>query len=358
MQIRLHCIKFALIFTIFLLSIADAAAIINRPDGIDIHFSPQPKPIDNEIYSNLFTYAHLIDISYCITSIGGLSKPFRCELDCESRFPNMTLVYQWYFDDSVTGYIATTYSNIFNYNDTTEAKVPKKTIIVSLRGTRSIFDTYTDLKVDMVDYSNLRYKLPFCGKNCRVHQGFFEYFLHTLGNVHRILEKELEYENYELLITGHSMGGSVGLLLALHYLDLGYDKMTLVTMGQPLVGNKEFVHWVDNVMGSSFEPKHNTFNRKYFRVIHKNDIVTTIPHSNLLNVYHQFDNQIYLNCSSSTTVPFPGRVVDCGYGDNEYCIMKDFDGLGLIDFISRNYFQSHNTYFRRLGLCGTGLNKH
>lgn len=311
-----------------------------------------PKPIDRDIYSNLFTYAHLIDISYCISSVGGISEPFQCDLSCEERFPNVTLAYQWYFDDLVTGYIATTYANIFNYNDTSTEKPPKKTIIVSLRGTRSFFDSYTDLKVDMVQYSNLRHKLPYCGDNCKVHKGFFEYYIHTLLNIRVVLDKELNYENCELLIVGHSMGGSVALLLALHYLDLGYVQMTLVTMGQPLVGNREFVKWVDKVMGSNIEPKHNTYNRKYFRIVHKNDIVTTIPNNNILNAYHQFDNQIYLNCSSDTTVPFPDTVVDCVTGDNPYCIRKDFQGISLIDYISRNYFKSHNTYFRKLGLCG------
>lgn len=318
------------------------------------HKEVVPTPLDKDIYANLFTYAHLIDISYCISLVNQIEEPFGCALNCEKRFPNVTLVYQWYHDDSVCGYIATTFSNIFHYEEEPLITKPKKTIIVSLRGTRSLFDTYADLKVDMTSYSNLRYHLPYCGKKCKIHKGFSEYFQRLITIIQKVLDEELaETENYELLILGHSMGGSIGLLIGLHFLDLGYDRMTLVTMGQPLVGNKEFANWVDMVMGSHLEPQHNTYNRKYFRVVHKNDLVTVLPkNQDIMNVYAQFDNQIYLNCSATNTVPSPKSVWDCKTSDNQQCIAGDFKTLNIIDDINRNYYESHNTYFRKLGLCG------
>lgn len=313
-----------------------------------------PTPIDSEIYSNMFTYAHLIDISYCISKVLGIKKPFECNLGCAERFPNMTLVYQWYFDDSVCGYISTTYDNIFNYNRTKGSEEKKKTIIISLRGTRSLFDTLTDLKVDMVKYENLGSHLSRCGPKCRVHRGFHDYYRHTIDKINGILEQELgtEAEPYELIILGHSLGGSVALFLALHYLDLGYDTMTLVTMGQPLVGNKNFINWVDRVMGSDRVPEHNTFDRKYFRVVHAKDIVTTIPRNeNQFVDYEQFNNQIYINCSASKIVPNIKDVVDCVSGTNAHCISGDFDAPIFLS----NYYENHNTYFRRLGLCGVAI---
>ena len=171
-------------------------------------------------------------------------------MNCEKRFPNISLVYQFYFDDSVTGYIAKTTSNIFRYNETS---AEDKTIIVALRGTRSIFDTLTDLKVDMIPYSNTGTKLPLCGFDCKVHRGFHDYYMRTLSIIHPYIMEELngcvEDDNYELIILGHSLGGSIAYLLGLHYLDLGFDKLTLVTMGQPLLGNENFVSWGDKVLG-------------------------------------------------------------------------------------------------------------
>lgn len=312
-----------------------------------------PQPIDPEVYSNLFTYAHLIDIAYCVDKFHRISKPFECELACLARFPNMTLAQQWYFDDSVAGYISTTYSNIFQYNDTSEAQL-KKTVVVSLRGTRSLYDTIADMKVEMVPYAHLHWSLPYCGSNCKIHIGFNEYFHNTLRVIHSVLEDELldAQDNYELVFVGHSMGGLVALLLALHYLDMGFRKTTLVTMGQPLVGNREFTAWADFVLGSYLPVSHNTYHRHYLRVVHHGDIVTTIPRNGglLFERYYQFDNQIYLNVSALTAVPTNEEVVDCFTGDNSRCIAKDI--ASPVGVLAHNYYENHNTYFRRLGLCG------
>lgn len=324
-------------------------AIWITPGGFGSNMNDRiPAPIDPEVYRNMFTYAHLIDISYCISSTNKLEEPFKCDLSCEKRFPNVTLVYQWYFDDSVCGYIATTYSNIFNYE--TGEEVNKKTIIVSLRGTRSLFDSYTDIKVDMVNYYNYGENIKECGPDCKVHRGFYKYYINTLLKIEGILRNELQTdEDYELLIVGHSLGGAVGLLLGLYYLDEGFEKITLVTMGQPLVGNQQFTLFVDEVMGSRMPVEHNSFNRKFFRVIHKNDIVATIPSNNrILDSYCQFDNQIYLNCLASDTMPSLEQVVDCFDGDNPLCIGGDNENY----LLSRNYLQIHTTYFRSMGLCG------
>ncbi|AOW30044.1 uncharacterized protein CAALFM_C600980CA [Candida albicans SC5314] len=325
---------------------------INDDNSIFIDNRDPTTPIDSEIYSNLYTYAHLIDISYCISEVNRIEEPFKCNLNCEKRFPNISLVYQFYFDDSVTGYIAKTTSNIFRYNETIAED--KKTIIVALRGTRSIFDTLTDLKVDMIPYSNTGTKLPLCGFDCKVHRGFHDYYTRTLSIIHPYIMEELndciEDDNYELIILGHSLGGSIAYLLGLHYLDLGFDKLTLVTMGQPLLGNENFVSWGDKVLGSVNEAKHNEFKRKFLRVIHKNDVITTLPRDqNIFNRYSQFDNQIYLNCSETDTRPTINEVIDCYDGSNNQCIAKDFP---FLMFERRNYLQIHINYFRQMGLCG------
>ena len=105
----------------------------------------------------------------------------------------------------------------------------------------------------MIPYSNTGTKLPLCGFDCKVHRGFHDYYTRTLSIIHPYIMEELnnciEDDNYELIILGHSLGGSIAYLLGLHYLDLGFDKLTLVTMGQPLLGNENFVSWGDKVLG-------------------------------------------------------------------------------------------------------------
>lgn len=322
-----------------------------------------PVPIDPIVHSNLFTYAHLIDISYCIDKFHRIDDPFDCALDCSKRFPNMTLVHQWYFDDAVCGYISSTYSDIFSYQDLAVQAGKKKTIVVSLRGTRSLNDVLADVRVDMVPYHNLHKNLPYCGENCKIHKGFAAYYKNTLAAIHEKLRAELSSgstEDYELVVVGHSMGGSVAILLALHFLDLGFDKLTLVTMGQPLVGNSDFTTWADFVLGSYLPVNHGSYDRKFLRVIHKGDLVTQVPStsSNFLDEFAQFQNQIYVNVTGSEINPSNEQVVNCFSGTNPHCIAEDFSRLQLHRTILRNYYAAHNTYFRNIGLCGLNVHGH
>lgn len=330
------------------------------PDTSDVN---TPQPIDPIIHRNMFTYAHLIDISYCIDKFHKIDDPFDCALDCSKRFPNMTLVHQWYFDDAVCGYIATTYSDIFNYEEPSISLKRKKTIVVSLRGTRSLNDVLADIRVDMVPYHNLHKHLPYCGEKCKIHEGFAAYYENTLQAIHKKLKTELSSasnEDYELVIVGHSMGGSVALLLALHFLDLGFDKLSLVTMGQPLVGNSDFTTWADYVLGSYLPVNHGSYDRKFLRVIHKGDLVTQVPStsSNFLDEFTQFQNQIYVNVTGSETHPSNSEVVNCFSGTNPHCIADDFGRPNIGSIIFRNYYEAHNTYFRKIGLCGLRMHDH
>ncbi|CAH2354166.1 putative autophagy-related protein 15 [[Candida] railenensis] len=344
-------------------------------------------PVTFKIYQDLYTYAHLIDISYCVSNTNQISEPFECDLGCSKAFPNITLLYQWFFDDTVAGYIALS-DHPSEINDTS-ATLPGKTLIVSLRGTRSAPDTYTDLRVEMTSYTNLNKHLPSCGPNCRVHRGFFNNYLSTLNKINPVIEKAIEeYDNegdLQILIMGHSLGGAVALLLALHYLDsLGNsNKLKLVTMGQPLVGNKQFTNWADMQL-QSFSPIEE---RKFWRVIHKGDVVATLPNKKLSIIrqevaleeeiagifppfinppppidlqpdfYQQFDNQIYINCSSHNYNPIQSEVVDCWTATNKKCIQGDFPPLserkGPQDKVVS--YDSHLAYFRKMGFCGVRI---
>ncbi|KAM3125134.1 hypothetical protein ACQ2H7_001670 [Candidozyma auris] len=275
------------------------------------------------------TFSYLNDQSTKLLTLWNLIRPIFKAVG----FANV-LTFIWYFDDAVCGYIATTHSDIFNYTNTL---FRKKTIVVSLRGTRSLSDVLTDLRVDMVPFKQVHHRLPRCGEKCKVHKGFAAYFDNTLAAIEDTLVAELDNarssEDYELVVVGHSMGGSVAILLALHFLGLGYEKLTLVTMGQPLVGNSEFTTWADFVLGSYLPMEHGSFERKYLRVIHKGDLVTQVPSTsrNFLDKYAQFQNQVYLNVTGGETNPKPEEVVDCFSETNPLCIANDFKTWGSVD---------------------------
>lgn len=304
--------------------------------------------IPEPVYHDLFKYAHLLDIAYCIDAFRRISPPFECDLECSASFPHMQLVNQWYFENSVCGYIASTNDTLFFGSGSSNGN--GHTIVVAIRGTRSISDTMTDFDFGMASYSAPGNSIPSCGVQCRVHSGFYRYYRDAIDIIHPYVMSELKKggPNSKLVIVGHSLGGAVGLLAALHYLSIGVANVELVTMGQPLVGNRGFTEWADFVLGSEVPVEKTSGRRKWLRVIHRNDIITTIPRGSFLERYHQFSNQVYINASSANSEPSLKQVVDCGTGDNIMCIEGDVQRPRL----ASDYLLSHNTYFRHLGLCG------
>lgn len=342
-----HTISFA-IFCAHISSLLNVWALQTVASSEILDKEPLPISVDTDVYSALQIYAHLIDISYCISPISQIHQPFSCGLDCASAFPNLTLIHQWYNDDADSGYIATTCVNLLHPKNS--FLQPKKTIIVSLRGTRSFEDTLADVDAEQVLYLNSGRCVRKCGSNCRVHRGFYKYFVNTLDQISTALRKELDTPDYELLIMGHSLGGAIAVFLGLYYIDLGYDSTKVVTMGQPLIGNEAFTEFVDSIMGSRGKASLSATNRKYWRVVRKRDIVTVIPAPlGDFAQYAQFENQLYLN---STVKPCPplSHVVDCITGENTFCIKGDYPMLWTGNSAD-SLFQTHMLYFRSMGQC-------
>lgn len=310
--------------------------------------NPVPFSIDAGVYSALQTYAHLIDISYCISPISRIQEPFSCGLGCASAFPNLTLIHQWYNDDADSGYIATTSADLLHTNDSSPQ--PKKTIIVSLRGTRSFEDTLADVDAEQTPYLNSGLCVRKCGSKCKVHRGFYKYFVNTLDQISEVLGNELDTFDHELLIMGHSLGGAIAVFLGLYYIDLGYESTRVVTMGQPLLGNEAFTEFVDSVMGSRYEASLSMKDRKYWRVVRKRDLVTVLPAPlGIFAPYIQFENQLYLNSTSEPCPPL-NHVVDCATGQNTLCITGDFP-VQRISNNAESLLQTHMMYFRKMGRC-------
>ena len=131
----------------------------------------------------------------------------------------------------------------------------KGRLLISFRGTKSLSDLITDIRVFKDKCLDVCYS-PYYLKNFHegkdlpyVHQGFYEMFnlmkLELFHIVRRYLQEEREY--YKILITGHSLGGSLSIIAAAslyaqfhHLIQTGKLTIENVTFGSPKVGNGEF----------------------------------------------------------------------------------------------------------------------
>jgi hypothetical protein len=144
--------------------------------------------------------------------------------------------------------------------------VDSKRIVVAFRGTEP--DDLTDIasdadlrKRDWIDETN-----TLTGY---VHRGFAEALLKDAsnGNILADLSKHINTMSDDcdqLFLTGHSLGAAVATLTAAYFIQSPIkDKIKLVTLGSPLVGDSNFAE--------------NTQQISHHRVVNCCDIVTRLP---------------------------------------------------------------------------------
>ncbi|KAK7201940.1 lipase precursor-like protein [Novymonas esmeraldas] len=177
-------------------------------------------------------------------------------------------------------------------------------IVTVFRGTENPQNLLADLSGLQIDYS----WTSSCGRWCKVHAGFQASYL-SLRDVTRstVLRLAGEYPTYQVVFTGHSLGGAMAVLAAadvqerLNALDNAslVKPVSLYTFGAPRVGNAAFATWVDGMLANS----------AFFRITHARDPVVRVPapawgyaHTTSEVFYRTRDNRSVVLCNDS-----PGR---------------------------------------------------
>lgn len=159
-----------------------------------------------------------------------------------------------------------------------------KLIVIAFRGSRSIENWVANLDFAMVDVS-------FCS-GCRVHSGFLESWNGVQDGVIKAVQAaQEEYPDFNVVITGHSLGGATATIgaAALRAINIPAD---LYTYGAPKSGNHQ---WATFFSG--------TDNGESFRVVHKNDLVPTLPPSvPLLLPYAHVQPEYYITTGNGVNV--------------------------------------------------------
>lgn len=133
-------------------------------------------------------------------------------------------------------------------------------VVVALRGTKNIFDLFTDFNWSQISY-------PYFPEAGSAHRGFIELYERTLRRQLLAAIKRLSPRK-RLVLSGHSLGGALATLAAP---DLArrtrFRPPHVYTYGSPKVGNAEFAAAYDRVVGHSM------------RIINRNDLVALFPPS-------------------------------------------------------------------------------
>lgn len=295
------------------ISVVFARAVSHTEQQVPVlRHAANNRTVSVELFEELEELARIVDISYCVglTSFG-ISKPFQCLSRCKD-FPEFELVTSWntgpMLSDSC-GYIALDHG--------------KQRVIVAFRGTYSIANTVVDLSTVPQEY------VPYPGDdddrdgkrdrctNCTVHMGFHTAWIHTRNRILKdLLKAMILHPDYELNLVGHSLGGAVAALAALDLQGRGFDPV-VTTFGEPRVGNKGVVHFLDKRFNlTSSKDGGDDAKLKYRRVTHVDDPVPLLPLTEWGFAMHA--GEIYI--SKSALSPDLDDLEHCAGDNDQECI--------------------------------------
>ncbi|KAL6235150.1 hypothetical protein BDW75DRAFT_230549 [Aspergillus navahoensis] len=193
-----------------------------------------------------------------------------------------------------------------------------KRIIVAFRGTYSVPNAIVDLSMYPQEYvpfslgNDTDGDAPNC-TDCWVHLGFMNAWRSTRATIlDTISAARDQYPDYTLTLVGHSLGGAVAALAGTEMQLRGWEPV-VTTFGEPRIGNKGFVYYLDTVFRLD---SGNEREWKFRRVTHVNDPVPLVPLTEW--GYEMHGGEIYI---SRVQLPFSvDDVKYCQGGSDPNCI--------------------------------------
>jgi len=195
----------------------------------------------------------------------------------------------------------------------------KKVIVVSFRGSASIRNWIVDFVFVQTPCSDLV-------SGCLAHSGFYASWKEVQSTVLAAVKAaKASYPSYQVVATGHSLGGAVATLGAAYIRKAGIP-VHLYTYGAPRVGNNALASFVTSQIGVEA------------RVTNRRDPVPRLPPI-ILNFRHT-SPEYWISGTSSAAAD----ITYCSGFANVNC---NGGTLGLA-------FAHHGSYFREIAACSPG----
>lgn len=304
--------------------------------------------VSQGFYDAALDFSHLSNVAYCVHApITPLKDDFSCGQSCV-HFPDMELVTTFggdQFSTSITGYLALDHV--------------KKEKYVVFRGTFSIPDAITDIRFQqssfLVNVPALNTFAPndpsgeaqIDCKECKIHDGFSRAFTETLHNIGPVLQQHLDsYPEYQLYVTGHSLGAAMALLAGTSIKLQGYDPI-VINYGQPRVGNKAFADYISTLWFGNGDGLEINRQRRMYRMTHWNDVFVGLPN---WDGYTHSSGEVYIK--GKWVNPALRDVFSCAGGENPECYRSTFNLLAQI-----NLLQNHLCYIDYIGFCALNVGR-
>lgn len=221
--------------------------------------------------------------------------------------------------------------------------------ILVVAGTEDLKDVEVDFRIGGVPLNE------DAETNIFVHKGFRDYADATLagGVAEKIVDELKNNPNETLYLTGHSLGGSVAMVMATRLNDMGVDKsrMKVITFGAMAIGNKELADSYNekidltrmeikgDIMKKIFEP---------FGYVQFGNAVTWKPAKSADHYEHKM--AMYLDCALRNYFDAEGFTFDDGIGENRIDVPIY---IAPLKFVKKNFAAKDEKYI--YGILRTSL---
>lgn len=283
---------------------------------------------------NLLNYAeHINGLANCVESLFGIQKPFTCKARC-SDFPSMELITTFQpeelFDFSISGFLSVDHE--------------KKQFWHVFRGTATLVDAVSNLRLRP---QPLTAAWNNC-TGCLAHTGFLDGYNSAYAQFQdEMLDTIRKYPDYQIHVTGHSLGGAAAFLHGIHLKSLNLDPI-VITSGQPLTGNQELADYNDELFfGPDKDFTVQGPSRRFYRVTHKDDLIPRIP---FWSPFQHSGGEVYIDHQSAEPPLDSVRV--CEGQENPEC---SFSTSIVKAAVVGTLLQAHSSYFTYFSFCGINI---
>ncbi|AAS51114.1 ACL114Wp [Eremothecium gossypii ATCC 10895] len=289
-----------------------------------------------EVYNELKHYAYISNAAYCVSAPLLPSMLQKGSVFMEKDGLRVLNVFQPKILDervSCSGYIG--------LNDTA------KKIVIAFRGSVTVPDWLVDFSFLPTNYVPVKSDKR-CEGTCLVHHGVYDQFKVAFPDIYAVFQKiAQQHPDYEVTVTGHSLGGGYAYLMGLELQLLGH-KPHVITYAGLRMGNADLNKWYDKVFDNvkKVEDLKNGGNPRnaYIRVVQSRDIVPMVPtgpiytHAGILFTITDVDSEVPLQSGV--------RLDGCNTKLKELVGDILFSGklLSLVRLLD------HNKFFRRMAL--------
>ncbi|SGZ46292.1 CIC11C00000003095 [Sungouiella intermedia] len=251
-------------------------------------------------FFELKKYANLASVAYCLNK--GLRESMKIG-DQEKTCPSLACSHE-----GISHYKVLKTFRFDGWFDVGSSFISvdhhERTLYLTFRGTSSTQDWLNNFDAFLVDYTPLVFTNGMSAKElrceeCKIHRGFNSFVTQNGVKVVKEMTKmKKKYPNYQIVVSGHSLGGAMALLAGIELRILGYDTL-VVTLAGPMVGNQAFADFTNKLLQTdkvvTYISKKRSFeflDVGYVRMIHKHDIVPLLPPS---KIYQHAGYEYYLS---------------------------------------------------------------